>query len=192
MTALSPMGRVPQRRPIPARVKPRRRPGPWLAFLAVLVVLAVVVWWKVLGAAHKNNNTTTANGCKPRIDQSVITMDPKKIKVRVYNSTDRLGLARQVADGLRKKHFTILASTNDPLRDTRQVPGVAEIRYGTAGQKQALLLSFYFPGVQLSQDTRTDAAVDLAVGQTFKKMATDAQVSAAKKAALVAPAPEGC
>ncbi len=190
MTALSPMGRVPQRRPVPPRVKPHRRPGPWLAFLAVLIVLAVVVWWRVLGADSTNN---PASGCTPKIDHSVISMDPRTVKVRVYNATDRKGLAKQVADGLRKRRFSILVSSNDPLRDTRQVDGIGEIRYGSAGEKQALLLSFWFPDIHLVSDPRTDAAVDLAVGPTYRTLATDAQVNKAKAAAVDAPPTgEGC
>jgi LytR cell envelope-related transcriptional attenuator len=189
MTALSPMGRVPQRRPVPPRVKPHRRPGPWLAFLSVLIVLAVVVWWRVLGADTEHNS---ADGCLPRIDQSVTSMDPRTVKVRVYNATDRRGLARQVADGLRKHRFSILVSTNDPL-DTRQVAGIGEIRYGSAGEKQALLLSFWLPGIQLVPDPRTDAAVDLAVGPAYRALATDAQVRKAQAAAIDAPPTgEGC
>lgn len=190
MTALSPMGRVPQRRPVPPRIRPRRRAGPWLAFLGVLVAVAVVVWWQVLGADSK---TTSTDGCGPRADQSVATMNPKTVKVRVYNATDRTGLAKQVADGLKRRHFAIIASSNDPLRETRQVSGVGEIRYGAKGEKQALLLSFWFPGVQLVSDPRGDAAVDLAVGPTYKKMATDTQVASAKKAAVeAAPDAGGC
>jgi hypothetical protein len=190
MTALSPMGRVPQRRPVPPRVKPHRRPGPWLAFLSVLIVLAVVVWWRVLGADTKNNSTT---GCTPKIDQSVTAMDHRTVKVRVYNATDRKGLAKQVTDALRKRRFSILVSSNDPLHDTRQVTGIGEIRYGSAGAKQALLLSFWFPGIQLVPDPRTDAAVDLAVGPTYRTLATDAQVRKAEAAAVDAPPTgEGC
>ena len=186
MTALSPMGRVPQRRPVPPRVKPHRRPGPWLAFLSVLIVLAVVVWWRVLGADTKNSST---DGCAPKIDHSVTSMDPRTVKVRVYNATDRKGLAKQVADGLRKRRFSIMVSMNDPLTEsgTRQVTGIGEIRYGSAGQKQALLLSFWFPGIQLVPDPRTDAAVDLAVGPTYRTLATDAQVRKAQAAAVDAP-----
>jgi hypothetical protein len=187
MTALSPMGRVPHRRPVPPRVKPRRRAGPWLAFLGLLVTVAVVVWWQVLGADSK---TDSAGGCGPRIDQSVTALDPRTVKVRVYNATDRTGLAKQVADGLKRRRFAVVASGNDPLSETRQVSGVGEIRYGTKGEKQALLLSFWFPGVQLVSDPRRDTAVDLAVGPTYKALATDAQVVKAKKAAVEA-APDG-
>ena len=117
-------------------------------------------------------------------------MSPKSVRVRVYNATDRTGLAKQVADGLRQRHFIVLASGNDPLRDTRQADGIGEIRYGPNGEKQALLLSFWLPGIHLVSDTRRDVAVDLAVGPTYRALATDAQVAKAKKAAIAA-APSG-
>ncbi len=192
MTALSPMGRVPQRRPVPPRIKPRRRAGPWLAFLGVLVVVAVVVWWQVLGADHKTNS---AGGCPPKADHSVATLDPKTVKVRVYNATDIPGRAKEVADALKKRRFSVLTFSNDPLREagTRDVTGMGEIRYGSKGEKQALLLSFWFPGIQLVSDPRGDAAVDVAVGPAYKKLATDAQVAKARKAAVeTAPDSGGC
>lgn len=190
MSALSPMGRVPQRRPVPPRVRPRRRAGPWLAFLGVLVAVAVVVWWQVLGADTTKSGQA---GCGPRADQSVTSMDPKAVRVRVYNATDRAGLAKQVADGLRKRHFSVLASSNDPLHDTRQVTGIGEIRYGANGEKQALLVSFWFPGIRLVSDPRRDAAVDVAVGPAYRTLATDVQVAKAKKTAVLAtPTGQNC
>jgi hypothetical protein len=187
MTALSPMGRVPQRRPVPPRVKPHRRPGPWLAFLTVLVIIAVVVWWKVLGAASGKEDQNAA--CGPQVTQTVTTMDPKTVRIRVYNATERSGLARQVSDALKKKKFTVLSASNDPLADTRKVDGVAEIRYGDKGEQQALLVSFWFPGAKLVSDPRKDAIVDIAIGPGYKAVATDAQVSQAKKDALAGKTP---
>lgn len=187
-----PMGRVPPRRPVPPRVKPHRRPGPWLAFLTVLVLIAVVVWWKVLGAANDDNGKNNA-ACGPQITESVTTMDPKTVRVRVYNATERSGLARQVSTVLKQKKFTVLSSSNDPLADTRKVDGVAEIRYGDKGQQQALLISFWFPGAKLVSDSRKDAIVDVAIGPAYKAVATDAQVSQAKKDALAGKTPvAGC
>jgi LytR cell envelope-related transcriptional attenuator len=191
MTALSPMGRVPQRRPVPPRVKPHRRPGPWLAFLSVLVVIAVVVWWKVLGAADGGGGQDNAVGC-PQANQSVVSMDPKTVTVRVYNATEKSGLARTVSTQLKARKFKVIAASNDPLADTRKVDGNAEIRYGPKGEQQALLLSFWFPGAKLTADNRKDAIVDVAVGPTYRTIATDAQVSKAKSDALAGRIPGNC
>jgi hypothetical protein len=186
MTALSPMGRVPQRRPVPPRVKPHRRPGPWLAFLAVLVIIAVVVWWRVLGAAGGDGGGDNL-ACGPRANAAVLTMDPKTVKVRVYNATEKNGLARLVSYQLRAKKFGVVATSDDPLKETRKVEGVAEIRYGPDGVQQALLISFWFPGSTLVADKRTDLVVDVAIGPGYKNLATAAQVDKAKQAALSAP-----
>lgn len=187
MTALSPMGRVPQRRPVPPRVKPHRRPGPWLAFLVVLVIIAVVVWWRVLGAAGGGGTGDGNQACGPRANGAIATMDPKTVKVRVYNATEKSGLAKLVAYQLRTKKFSVVASSNDPLTDIRKVDGVAEVRYGPQGEQQALLVSFWFPGSKLVADKRTDATVDLAIGPGYKNLATAGQVDRARQAALAAP-----
>jgi LytR cell envelope-related transcriptional attenuator len=192
VTALSPMGRVPERRPVPRRVKPHRRAGPWLAFLTVLVIIAIVVWWKVLGASGGGGGDQNA-ACGPQPSGLIATMEPKSVRIRVYNATDRAGLARSVSDVLKKKKFTVLSASNDPLSDTRKVDGVAEIRYGSKGEQQALLVSFWFPGAKLVSDSRKDAIVDVAVGPDYKNVATDAQVSQARKDALAGKTPAtGC
>lgn len=179
MTALSPMGRVPHRRPIPPRVRRRGRPGPWLAFLAVLVIIAVVVWWRVLGSSKH----TDASACGPHPSQAIATMSTKSVQVRVYNSTDKDGLAKAVAQALQIRGFTVLTASNDPLQD-RVVTGVGEIRYGSQGTQQALLLSFQFPGISLVPDSRTDAIVDLAVGPGYQRIANGDQINEAKQQAL--------
>jgi len=180
MTVLSPMGRVPRRRPVPARGYQRRRVGPWLAFLGVLVLVAIVVWWQVLGSGHK----TDASACGPRVSDAMISLTARDVQVRVYNATDKSGLAKTVADGLKRRGFVILTATNDPLG--RPVPGVGEIRYGESGAQQALYVSFRLPGSKLVPDSRTDAVVDVAVGAGYEKLATETQASEAKVAAISA------
>lgn len=180
MTMLSPLGRVPRRRP-PRRPRTGRRPQPALIMISLLVVVAIGVWWWVF---HPSQGATTA-ACTPKPAPGLSKMDPRTVKVRVYNSTDRSGLATTVSKALAARHFTIDSTGNDPIRDQRNVQGVGEIRYGSAGAQQAVLLSFQFPGIKLVKDPRTDAAVDLAIGPTFSKLATPAQ---AVQAAQVAEA----
>ncbi|HEY9474861.1 MAG TPA: LytR C-terminal domain-containing protein [Mycobacteriales bacterium] len=180
MTMLSPLGRVPKRRP-PRRPRSGRRPQPALIMIGLLAVVAIGVWWWVF---HPSQPTTAA-ACTPRPSPGLAKMNPQKVKVRVYNSTDRAGLATTVSKELTKRHFVIDATGNDPIRDERNVQGVGEIRYGSAGAQQAVLLSFQFPEITLVKDPRTDAVVDLAIGPKFSKVATAQQ---AKQAAQVAEA----
>lgn len=147
--------------------------------ISLLVVVAIVVWWWVFHPAR----ATTAAGCTPKPSPGLSKMDPHKVQVRVYNSTDRSGLAGTVSKALTARHFTVATTGNDPIRDKRNVQGVGEIRYGSAGAQQAVLLSFQIPGIKLVKDTRTDAAVDLAIGPKFQKLATTAQATQAAKVA---------
>ncbi|HEX5493129.1 MAG TPA: LytR C-terminal domain-containing protein [Mycobacteriales bacterium] len=178
MTMLSPLGRVPKRRP-PRRPRQGRRPQPALVMISLLVVAAIVVWWWVFHPSHG----TEAAGCVPKPSPGLSKMDPRQVKVRVYNSTDRSGLATSVSKQLAARHFAIDATGNDPIRDQRDVRGLGEIRYGSAGAQQAVLLSFQLPGIKLVRDPRTDAVVDLAIGPTFSKLATPAQAAQAAKVA---------
>jgi LytR cell envelope-related transcriptional attenuator len=187
MTMLSPLGRVPPRRP-PVRRR-TRRPVPALVLLVALFVLAAVVWWRVL---HRGPEGSTAAACSGGSRPAVLSLDPRRVKVRVYNATERAGLARSVADQLRKRGFSIAATSNDPLAGTRTVSGVGELRYGSLGVDAAELLSWQLPGIRLAEDPRTDGIVDVAVGPSYRRLATAAQVNQAKqkvvaKAAAQAP-----
>jgi hypothetical protein len=178
MTMLSPLGRVPQRRPQARRRA--RRPVPAVVLLVALSVLALVVWWRVL---HRGGEAT-AVACPARTTTGVLALDPRRVRVRVYNATETSGLARKVADQLRRRGFSIAATSNDPLTGTRAVRGVGELRYGALGADQARLVSWQFPGIRLAEDPRTDAIVDVAVGPGFRALASSAQVNQAKRQAV--------
>jgi LytR cell envelope-related transcriptional attenuator len=178
MTMLSPLGRVPRQRPVGPRRA--RRPVPALILLVALSVLTLVVWWRVM---HRGSDEAAARGCQSVPTLAAIALDPRTVKLRVYNATDRVGLAKKVADALRKRGFSIGATSNDPLGGSRKVQGVGELRYGPGGANQALLTSLYFPGIKLSQDPRTDKVVDVAIGPAYRAVATAAQVTQAKQKA---------
>jgi hypothetical protein len=72
---------------------------------------------------------------------------------------------------------------NDPLG--KSVKGVAEVRYGPSGAEGAKLLVYYVPGAVLVADQRTDASVDLVLGEKFKTIAAQKAVDTA----LVKPTP---
>ena len=179
MTMLSPLGRVPRRRP--AARRRTHRPVPALILLAALSVLTAVVWWRVLNRPPEA--TIALTPCQQRPTVAALRLDPRTVKVRVYNATDRPGLARTVADTLRKRGFAITATSNDPLGGEREVRGVGEVRFGPLGAEEAALVSLQFPGIAMARDPRADAVVDVAVGPSFRSVATPAQVSKARKKA---------
>ena len=192
MTMLSPLGRVPKQRP--AAPRRSRRILPAMIMLLVLALITLVVWWRVL---HGGSDSTAAGGsCQTKPTADALKLSPKSVKIRVYNATEKAGLAKGVADALHKKGFVISTTGNDPLASSRDVQGVGELRYGPTGANQALLISLYLPGVKLSEDPRTDAVVDFAIGPDYKALANAAQFNAAKtKAGQLAKAgapPVGC
>jgi hypothetical protein len=192
MTMLSPLGRVPKQRPVGPRRA--RRPVPALILLLALSLVTAVVWWKVL---HRDSEAGDAlAGCQPVPTLASLKVNPKTVKLRVYNSTDKAGLAKSAADQLHKRGFAITKTSNDPLGASREVQGVGELRYGPSGANQALLTSLYLPGIRLVQDPRTDAVVDVAIGPSYKAIATAAQVTAARKKATAqakkGEVPQGC
>jgi hypothetical protein len=186
VAALSPLGRVPRRRPRRGpRFRPRyrlrlRRAIPALVMILALCVLAGGVWLRVLdrvdaGAAPAGCGTadgaTLAGGA----------LDPRSVKVRVYNSTAREGLARTVSGLLRSRGFAVVVAANDPLIDIRQVAGSAEVRYGPAGARQADLVRRQVPGAKLYRDAREDSTVDLALGGTYRRLSTSAELARSAK-----------
>jgi hypothetical protein len=175
MTMLSPLGRVPKQRP--PKQRRNRRVLPALAMLVVLFMAAGITWWKVL---HRADGTAAAAGGCLTPTPKGLALDPRKVKVRVYNGTDKAGLAKTVADGLHKRGYAIATTGNDPLAEVRKVAGVGELRYGKSGTDQAVLLSMQFPGITPVEDPRTDAVVDIAVGPTYKTLPSAAQLNKTK------------
>ena len=184
MSALSSPGGAP-RRPSRSHPRPRfrlRRALPALVMLLGLSALAGTVWLKVLDRVDAGASPAAACGPGP-----TGALDARRVQVRVYNSTAREGLARSVSDQLRSRGFVVLSTANDPLIDIRDVRGVAEIRYGPKGVRQADLIRRQVPGAKVFRDAREDAVVDLALGPAYKRLATAAELDKGRQG-LLAPA----
>jgi hypothetical protein len=104
---------------------------------------------------------------------------PSEVRVNVYNTTYKTGLAKTVADELKGRGFVVKDVTNDPMR-TMQL-GTAVIRYGEEGDLAAALLKQHVPGAELQLDARQGAGVDLVIGNAY---------SALTPVAAVPPLPE--
>lgn len=100
---------------------------------------------------------------------------PRTVTLNVYNATDRNGLAASVAKSLRTKGFKVKDVANDPFG--RPVTGVAEIRHGRLGMAGAALAATWFRGAKLLPDNRTDATVDVVLGNTFKALSVPPKVA---------------
>jgi hypothetical protein len=99
---------------------------------------------------------------------------PSEVKVNVYNTTYKTGLAKTVADAVAARGFKVKDVSNDPLQ-TMQL-GTAVIRYGEQGDLAAALLKGHLPGAQLVKDDRLDATLDLVIGNAFTALTPTADV----------------
>jgi hypothetical protein len=156
-----------------------RRPLPALAFLLALTILTSIVWWRVL---HRADDTKSAKAT-PSSQQRACGVSaplpaPRSVSVQVLNGSGRDGLAGQVSNQLKARGFATSKPDNGTL-----LPGVAEIRYGTAGRAGATLLAYYLPGAKLVSVTRPDARVDITLGKAFTALANPAAVNKAIAAA---------
>jgi hypothetical protein len=93
---------------------------------------------------------------------------PSEVHVNVYNTTYRTGLAKVVARELKARGFNIKEVSNDPQRTLQM--GTAIIRYGDQGDLAAALLKEHVPGSRLVRDARSDATVDLVLGNAYTSL----------------------
>lgn len=101
----------------------------------------------------------------PCVPEETMPSAPETVTVRVYNGTDRVGLAGETAAGLTERGFVIAETANYPVEITTG----ARISFGEAGIAAAYTLAAHMdPGAPaLVLDTRTDATVDLILGSTW-------------------------
>lgn len=172
-----------------------RRPLPALIALVALLLLTGIVWWRVL---HRDDKPTAAKVCHtsaPSSSQSLPTAlpAPTSITVQVVNSTKRNGIATAVRTTLIRDGFKVPApAANDSAAGKKTNTGVAQLRFGPTGKQSATHLRFYFPGASMVTTSSPTSTVVVALGATFKAIATPAAVTAAMKAAAVSvasPAP---
>ncbi|KRF26392.1 LytR C-terminal domain-containing protein [Phycicoccus sp. Soil803] len=99
---------------------------------------------------------------------------PSEVKVNVYNTTYKTGLAKVVADDIAGRGFKVKDVSNDPQR-TMQL-GTAVIRYGEQGDLAAALLKGHVPEAQLVKDDRLDATLDLVIGNAYTALTPTSEV----------------
>ena len=174
-----PAGRDPRAR--------RRRRQAWTFVMLVSLVLAaglvalgqVMRWWTIGGQP-----AAVARPTCPA--QTTLTAD--EVVLRVYNASNRFGLARAVAKELQARGFTVTAISND--QSGRPVRGTAAVRYGPLGRLAAKSVSLQVVGpITMEPDTRTTRTVDLVLGPGYKAMVPRPRASAA---IAPRPTPEGC
>jgi len=174
---------------------PRRRRPIWVPILAVLAGIAVLFavgfgLSRVLNSSSTPEADSMASASAAPLPCETVLVTPaevlprsSKVRVNVWNATERVGLASDVAKVLSARSFTIRKVDNDP--QGKVLEGVGQIRYGVNGRANAELLAFYFPGAILVQDNRPKKVVDIALGNSFTEMSGEAQIAAA----MASPSP---
>lgn len=214
MSMLTPRGMRGQYK-ITGKLYPRmtRRRRKWPIIVACLVALAVLssgAWAIYHFTADDKDNQASGDKCTPKPSAPASPGAPSPntqpvaqtnlppnlppantITVNVYNATNRAGLAKGVADELKARGFVIGKVANDPLKGpgTPNMPGPGEIRAGVPGKSPSLVVGAHANGLSPREDTRTDATVDLVLGENFQ--ALTAPDAAAAALAPPAPSPSG-
>ncbi|MGY1696096.1 MULTISPECIES: LytR C-terminal domain-containing protein [unclassified Geodermatophilus] len=158
----------------PVRRRKDRRPVPPLVFLLVLALAALGVWWKVL--TDESNRAEADEAACATAEAAPPSLDPTTLSVRVFNATDRAGLAQEVAAELQSRGFVVEEIANDPSE--REVTGSGEVRHGPRGEDAARYLALFLPGAGTFLDTRATAQVDLVIGPDYTGLASPEQVAA--------------
>jgi hypothetical protein len=177
----------------PRRPTPAKRPT-WLIGVIVAVAVLVVIGliFGVMNLFKGGGETAAADAApessaSPCVTQTLTTSevlpDPSEVKINVYNSTSKTGLAKETAQSLSQRGFKILKVANDP--EGKKIAGVAQIRYGPKGEASAKLLLLYVPGADMINDYRTSKRIDLSTGKTFSGLSPQQGVNAL----LAAPTP---
>lgn len=153
----------PHHQPLTPQQRRQRRAAITLLILVFFLVLALLFAGAYyLGWFGKTTPDAGTSACQP----TVTTIQPSEVKVNVYNSTDRNGLARGVATTMRTRGFLVGKVANDPLKAKVKVS--ADVRYGPKGKAAAELVARQIPGAKLVEVKRKDASVDLVLGTAYK------------------------
>jgi hypothetical protein len=146
--------------------------------LVVLGLLAIVALVFVVVAVVRDSQRVAgaAGGCPEGAPLADVTLrEPKDVKINVYNATDEVGLAANVADDFRNRKFQVKKTATA----REQVNDVAILRYGPKGVGSAHLLRAYFldnAKYEFQMD-RQDDTVDVVLGAAFQQLATTTEVN---------------
>lgn len=144
-----------------ARRRRRVRATVVLGLAATLVVVGLLVAVRTLGISTAGTPpATTTTSCTPT------ALPQASVRLNVYNASGSTGSARKIAQKFAAGGFDVGSVSNDPYKE--KVDGVAQIRYGAAGEAFAKkYVRPLVPGATLVRDGRTDSSVDLVLGKEF-------------------------
>jgi hypothetical protein len=146
----------------------RRQTLTFLGFFALILILggvALAAYYEKISLPLDSGRPAPLPTC-PSVAPSI--QAPADTSVRVFNASNRNGLAMSVTRELQKRGFVVpSAPANDPQKT--QMTAMAVIRHGPNGLLSARTVATVVAGeVQLVQDERTGSDVDLVLGATFQ------------------------
>lgn len=146
-----------------------------LVVVGVLVVAAIVL--VIVALTKDSQGTPIGDSCPagaPRVDIQ-LPDDPAEVTIKVYNGTDRSGLADSVTNEFKNRRFT----TQKPGENKTKFKGIADIKYGPDGVGKAQLLRAYFlDQAKMDFDAkRKGATIDIVIGNQFRQLATSTEVN---------------
>ncbi|RVU27149.1 LytR family transcriptional regulator [Streptomyces antnestii] len=173
-----------------------------LAVVASVVAVGLIGWGTlqlidVFTGGDKASAAGATGDCRTRPSASPspsaspkVLPKPGQVTVNVFNATPRSGLAKQTADELKKRGFTIGDVGNAAKEYDKKVKGPGLLLGAKTATDAALpVLGTQLPGAELKTDGRArPATVDLIIGTSFKQLTTKADADKAL-AALAKPSP---
>ncbi|TDO40860.1 LytR C-terminal domain-containing protein [Paractinoplanes brasiliensis] len=142
-----------------------------------VLALAAVVFVVVALVRDTQGGTNAGEDCPAGAPLADLGLpdDPAEVSIKVYNGTDKPGLADSVTNEFKNRRFT----TQKPAESKTKYKGVAEIRYGPEAVGKAQLLRAYF----LAQSKMSYSAkrkgqvIDIVIGNEFRQLATTTEVN---------------
>lgn|GEM_PF-7113721 len=129
-----------------------------LALALVLAMASMQGWFGMGGEADEVAAT---------VEAPTPTLAAEDVVVNVFNSTGTAGLAGRASEGLGARGFTVDGVDNSGA----DVPGPGQIIHGPTGLEGAQLLAEALPQeVELVQDERDDATLDLVLGDAWEDL----------------------
>ena len=171
----------------------RRNFLPGICMFAALAVVTLVVWVFALSrpadveeAAACNPPAESADPTQANLGEQVTRADMTEVdpanladtRIRVLNASGQGGQAAEVAGQLRDLGFSEPTAENDPLYANNRLACQGQIRFGPSGRTAAAAVWLVAPCVELFQDQRPDAIVDLAIGTEFTELASSDDIEA--------------
>lgn len=142
-------------------------PGRHRGVRAMSAATASTIFVLGMSACSDSTPKKPVTTCPPNNPAPSRSVAWNTIYANVYNASDTKGEAAQVAKRLGWRGLHILDVKNDPLKDERSAPKYAEVRYGKAGRTIALNIAQQLPHASLFEDERTDATIDVVIGNKF-------------------------